>query len=73
MTARDDEWWDEIEPANRVQVQTCGQRDHVHLVLYDEHDAPYAEAVLTTQQVLGVIEVLQRTLYELATRAEDMQ
>jgi len=59
--------WDTIEPANRVQVQTCGETDHVHLVFYDEDNEPYAEAVLTLAQAQSVVDVLQCTLDELAT------
>lgn len=61
----------ERELAQRVQVEECGQRDHLHLVLYDHDGQAYADATIAVDAVPGFIEHLQKMLYALAALRDD--
>lgn len=57
-----------MQYAHRIELSTCGSPNcGVHLVMYDEYDRPFAQAILPDDTARGAIKSMQDYLYEKAT------
>lgn len=56
--------------ANTITIGCCGECGMVHIRLYDEDEAAFAEAIIAPAALPSVVQDMQRAAYEAAVEAD---
>jgi hypothetical protein len=63
----------EIKQADAIRIGMCPHCKFPHLLLLDEHDEVFAEAVISVEIGASLIEGLQKALYAHAVNKDELK